>query len=168
MTHSLGSEYGRDLWRILLRFRRLTLPMRHSPHHPLRVSPHIRRKMAKNLFTIAFAVAIISGIATGSASDLGGFAPIATFLMYGSAVWIGWTCVKSENAKDYAIGAAALVFLNAPAWGNASAAIGEVEWIGKFLDPIFSNLVYIVLLVAAVGMLKSLVDTARNTANAGA
>ena len=123
--------------------------------------------MAKNLFTIAFAVACISGVATGSASDLGGFAAIADFLMYGSAVWIGWTCVNNSQAREYAYGAAALVFLNAPGWGNASANIGNVKWLGVFLAPIFTNLVYIVLLVAAVGMLKSLIDGARATANAG-
>jgi hypothetical protein len=123
--------------------------------------------MAKNLFTIAFAVAVISGIAAGSASDLGGFAPIATFLMYGAAIWIGWTCVSSASAKEYAIGAAALVFLNAPAWGNASAQVGKVEWIGPYLSPIFTNLVWIVVLIAAVGILKSLVDSAKATASAG-
>ena len=117
--------------------------------------------MANNLFTIAFAVAIISGIASGSGSDLAGFGPIATFLMYGSAVWIGCNCVSSNSAKDYAIGAAALVFLNAPGWGNASHAVGQVQWIGPYLAPIFSNLVWIVVLVAAVGMLRSLVEGAR-------
>ncbi len=133
--------------------------------------------MSKNLFTIAFALAVIHGMAAGFAAStgapagdaLGGFSNIAAFLMYGSAIWIGWTCVNASHAKDYAIGAAALVFLNHANWGNASAQVSNVPWgIGGYLSPIFSNLVYIVLLVAAVGMLKSLVDSARATANAHA
>lgn len=124
--------------------------------------------MSKNLFTFAFATAVISGFATGTGGDLAGFTPIAMFLMYGASVWIGWNCVNSSHAKDYAVGAAALVFLNAPAWGNASSVIGQVQWIGQFLAPVFNNMVFMVVLIAAVGMLKSLYEGARSAAHASA
>jgi len=133
--------------------------------HPFQNNLLGKRMSKVNLFSLAFIVAVISGVATGSASDLGGVAPIANLLMYGCAAWIGWKCVSASEAKEYAIGAAALVFLNHPAWGDAAATMGQVQWVGPFLAPIFSNLVDIVLLVAAVGMLKKLVDGARSSAN---
>ena len=118
--------------------------------------------MTKNLYSFAFAIAIISGLAGAS------FGPeitgIANFLLIGAGAWIGWTCVRSSNAKDYAIGAAALVFLNASGWGNAGTTLAALPWIGTQISAIFANLVNLVLIVAAVGMLKSLVDGAQASA----
>lgn len=126
--------------------------------------------MSKNLYWLALAVAVIGGVANGAGGALGpDVQAIATFLLIGAGVWIGWTCVPEGRAKDYAIGAAALVFLNAPAWGNASGVLAEMTWLGPWVSAIFSNLVSLVLTVAAVGMLKALVDTAKShsTASSG-
>ena len=116
---------------------------------------------SKNLYSLAFAIAVISGVAGGT------FGPditaVASFLLIGAGVWIGWTCVRSSNAKDYAIGAAALVFLNHAGWGDAGATLSSLPWIGAQISAIFGNLVNLVLSIAAVGMLKSLVDGAQAT-----
>ena len=137
---------------------------------PVRVLHPPKKKMTKNLFTLAFAIALVSGLITGTGNteEWAAVDGILNFFMYGAAAYIGWMCVSNlDGAKNYAIGAAALVFLNAPGWGNASAAVGGIEYVGPVLSAWFGNFVNIVLLVAAVGLLRSLVDGARSTANAG-
>jgi len=123
------------------------------------------KKMSKNLFWLALAVAFIGGVAGDALT--GQVGALASFILIGAGVYIGWTCVPESRAKDYAIGAAALVFLNAPGWGNAGAVLGEITWIGGYISAIFSALVNLVIAVAAVGMLKSLVDGAKAQAGAG-
>ena len=121
--------------------------------------------MSKNLFWAALAVAFIGGVAGDSlGGDVGA---IASFILIGAGVYIGWTCVPESRAKDYAIGAAALVFLNAPGWGDAGAVLGQVTWVGVYIAAIFGALVNLVIAIAAVGILKSLVDGAKSNAGAG-
>ena len=123
--------------------------------------------MSKNVFWIAFIVAVVGGLA-GTSGLSADFEYIATFLLVAGGVYLGWTCVPESRAKDYAIGAAALVFLNAPAWGDAGMALGAIPWgIGGYVAAIFGSLVNFVITIAAVGMLKSLVDGAKGHAGAG-
>ena len=121
--------------------------------------------MSKNLFWAALAVAFIGGVAGDSlGGDVGA---IASFILIGAGVYIGWTCVPESRAKDYAIGAAALVFLNAPGWGDAGAVLGQVTWVGGYIAAFLGALVNLVIAIAAVGILKSLVDGAKSNAGAG-
>ena len=123
--------------------------------------------MSKNVFWLAFIVAVIGGLA-GTSGLSADFGYIATFLLVAGGVYLGWTCVPESRAKDYAIGAAALVFLNAPAWGDAGMALGAIPWgVGGYVGAIFDSLVNFVITIAAVGMLKSLVDGAKSHAGAG-
>ena len=114
--------------------------------------------MEKRLFLTAVAIAVIGGIAGSFASpDL---ANIAAFLVVGAGAWIGWTCAGGDSSKDYAMGAAFLVFLNAPAWGDAGAKLGGIPWIGAYVGGIFGALVGLITVIAAVGILKNLMDRA--------
>ena len=122
--------------------------------------------MSKNVFWLAFIVAVIGGLA-GTSGLSADFGYIATFLLVAGGVYLGWTCVPESRAKDYAIGAAALVFLNAPGWGDAGAVLGQVTWVGGYISAIFGALVNLVIAIAAVGILKSLVDGAKSNAGAG-
>jgi hypothetical protein len=125
-----------------------------------------KKNMSKNLYWFAFGIAVISGLAGASFGPE--IAGIANFLLIGAGAWIGWTCVRSSQAKDYAIGAAALVFLNHSGWGDAGSTLAALPWIGTQVAAMFGNLVNLVLVIAAVGMLKNLTDTAQESATSAA
>ena len=114
--------------------------------------------MEKRLFLTAVAIAVIGGIAGSFTSpDL---ANIAAFLVVGAGAWIGWNCAGGDSSKDYAMGAAFLVFLNAPGWGDAGTKLGGSPWIGAYVGGIFEALVGLITVIAAVGILKNLMDRA--------
>jgi hypothetical protein len=116
--------------------------------------------MEKRLFLTAVAIAVIGGIAGSFASpDL---ANIAAFLVVGAGAWIGWTCAGGDSSKDYAMGAAFLVFLNASGWGDAGNKLGAMPWIGPQVSGIFGELVNLIIVIAAVGILKNLMDRAES------
>ncbi len=120
--------------------------------------------MEKRLFLTAVAIAVIGGIAqTFTSPDLSN---IATLLVTGSGAWIGWKCAGGDSAKDYAMSAAFLWFLAAPTWGNATAELNGVAWIGTYASGIFSSLVGLVVVIAAVGLLKNLMDRAQRSTGA--
>ncbi|MCH2101852.1 MAG: hypothetical protein MK209_08020 [Planctomycetes bacterium] len=112
--------------------------------------------MEQRLFLLAVAVAVIGGLAGQLSPELGS---IATLLVTGAAAWIGWQCAGGSAAKDFAFSAAFLVFLNAPDWGNASAHLGGIPYgLGAYAAGIFGALVGLVTVVAAVGLLRNLLD----------
>jgi len=118
--------------------------------------------MEKRLFLTAVAIAVITGIAqTFVNEDLNN---IVTLLVTGSGAWIGWKCAGGDSAKDFAMSAAFLWFLANPAWGDATASIHGVKWIGPQASSIFGTLVGLVVVIAAVGLLKNLMDRAQRAA----
>ncbi|MFT7517058.1 MAG: hypothetical protein ACI84O_000846 [Myxococcota bacterium] len=120
--------------------------------------------MEKRLFLTAVAIAVIGGIANSLSPDLSN---IATLLVTGAGVWIGWTCASGESSKDFAMSAAFLVFLNAAEWGNVSAQLGAIPYgLGSYASGIFTALTGLVVVIAAVGLLKNLMDRARVSAGA--
>ena len=118
--------------------------------------------MEKRLFLTAVAIAVIGGIADTLSPDL---ANIAALLVTGAGAWIGWNCAGGDSSKDYAMGAAFLVFLNADAWGNASAELARIPWgLGGYASGIFSGITGFIIVIAAVGLLKNLMDRAQRAA----
>ena len=119
--------------------------------------------MEKRLFLTAVAIAVIGGIAQNFAATPA-LAEIAVLLVTGTGAWIGWNCAGGDSSKDYAMGAAFLVFLNAPGWGNASAKLGEIPYgLGGYASGIFSSLAGLIVVIAAVGLLKNLMDRAQRS-----
>ncbi|MDP6962609.1 MAG: hypothetical protein QGF46_00425 [Planctomycetota bacterium] len=115
--------------------------------------------MEKRLFLTAVAIAVIGGIADTLSPDL---ANIATLLVTGAGAWIGWNCAGGNSSKDYAMGAAFLVFLDAPAWGNVSAQLNGIPYgLGGYASGIFTSLAGLIVVIAAVGLLKNLMDRTR-------
>ena len=122
--------------------------------------------MEKRLFLTAVAIAVIGGIAQNF-SATPALADIAVLLVTGTGAWIGWKCAGGDSSKDYAMGAAFLVFLNAPGWGNASAKLGEIPYgLGGYASGIFSSLAGLIIVIAAVGLLKNLMDRAQRSTGA--
>ena len=116
--------------------------------------------MEKRLFLTAVAIAVIGGIADTLSPDLSN---IAALLVTGAGAWIGWNCAGGDSSKDYAMGAAFLVFLNAPGWGNASAQLEGIPYgLGIYASGIFSSLAGLIIVIAAVGLLRNLMDRAKN------
>lgn len=112
--------------------------------------------MEQRLFILAVAIAVIGGLAGEMSAEL---ASIATLLVTGAGAWIGWQCAGGSNAKDFAFSAAFLVFLNAPDWGNASAALAGIPYgIGGYAAGIFGALVGLITVIASVGLLRSLMN----------
>jgi hypothetical protein len=117
--------------------------------------------MEKRLFLTAVAIAVIGGIADTLSPDL---ANIAALLVTGAGAGIGWNCASGDSSKDYAMSAALLWFLNADAWGNASAKLGEIPYgLGGYASGIFSSLAGLIVVIAAVGLLKNLMDRAQRS-----
>ena len=117
--------------------------------------------MEKRLFLTAVAIAVIGGIANNLSPDL---SSIAALLVTGAGAWIGWNCAGGDSSKDYAMGAAFLVFLNADSWGNASASLNAIPYgVGPFAAGIFSSLAGLIVVIAAVGLLKNLMDRAQRS-----
>ena len=117
--------------------------------------------MEKRLFLTAVAIAVIGGIADTLSPDLSN---IAALLVTGAGAWIGLNCAGGDSSKDYAMGAAFLVFLNAPGWGNASAKLGEIPYgLGTYASGIFGSLAGLIVVIAAVGLLKNLMDRAQRS-----
>ena len=120
--------------------------------------------MEKRLFLTAVAIAVIGGIAQNFAATPA-LAEIAVLLVTGTGAWIGWNCAGGDSSKDYAMGAAFLVFLNADSWGAASASLTAIPYgVGPFAAGIFSSLAGLVVVIAAVGLLKNLMDRAQRAA----
>jgi hypothetical protein len=119
--------------------------------------------MEKRLFVIAIAIAVIGGIAGNF--ETSPIAPIAALLVTGAGAWIGWNCASGDSSKDYAMSAALLWFLNADAWGNASAELARIPWgLGGYASGIFSGITGFIIVIAAVGLLKNLMDRAQRAA----
>jgi hypothetical protein len=120
--------------------------------------------MEKRLFVIAIAIAVIGGIAgTFVGSPI---APFAALFVTGAGAWIGWNCASGDSSKDYAMSAAFLVFLDHKDWGNASAQLEKIPWdLGGYASGIFSEIAGFIIVIAAVGLLKNLMDRAQNSTN---
>jgi len=118
--------------------------------------------MEKRLFLTAVAIAVIGGIADTLSPDL---ANIAALLVTGAGVWIGWQCAGGDSSKDYAWSAAFLVFLTHPDWGNATAKLAAIPYgVGGYASGIFGTLATFIIVIAAVGLLRNLMDRASRAA----
>jgi len=128
------------------------------PNRFREVSKEVMANNSNMVFWLGVVLAVILGVAGANMNaDTGN---ILKFGLMASAVLTGWYCVSEGRAKDYAIAAVALWFLTSGDFGNAAGSLEGMQFVGSWVGGIFGQLTTFVLAVAAVGMLKSLVNQA--------
>ena len=113
----------------------------------------MEKKIGNYSFIIGVIIAVVLGLAAGT-QMLGSMVPWLTSLMIIAGLVVGFLNVSGKETKEFLLVAVALVIVSFA--GSAGAIFGGVEFVGLYLQGMFTQIMAFVVPATVVVGLKSI------------
>ena len=112
--------------------------------------------MDKKIGNYSFIIGVIIAIVIGLSVPLGKLTPWLASLLVVLGIIVGFLNVTGKETQEFLLTSAVLIIATAASMGGANTTIGSVQYIGKYLSGIFTQVLAFVVPATVVVALKDI------------